>query len=40
MTDPSLRASVAAEAFARAARFSWARCAAETLTFLAQVAGS
>ncbi len=38
LRDPELRARIAAGAFARAQRFSWARCAAETFTFLREVA--
>ncbi len=40
LRDPALRARVAAEAHARALRFSWPRCAGETFTFLREVAQS
>ena len=40
MRDPDKRAALAANAYARAARFTWGRCANETLSFLAQIAQS
>lgn len=38
--DPALRARIAADAHARAQRFSWHRCADDTFTFLREVAES
>jgi glycosyltransferase involved in cell wall biosynthesis len=38
IADPSLRATLAARAFARAAQYSWERCARETFDFLASIA--
>jgi glycosyltransferase involved in cell wall biosynthesis len=37
--DDGLRARCGQRAFDRAAQYSWQRCADETLSFLAQVAG-
>jgi glycosyltransferase involved in cell wall biosynthesis len=38
--DPRLRAEKAAAASAAALKFSWSRCARETLDFLTEVAGA
>lgn len=39
VADAELRASLSEGAYARAGCYSWARCASETLAFLAEVAG-